>query len=95
MSVVSNGGRSYESLTLLRRQGVHRQTRIQEFGDSSSHTAMAYIDIRSVPSLIRDEFPDPEVLGLAAKLGRVLLTHDVSTMPNTSKSKWRTVNRRE
>lgn len=39
------------------------------------------IDIRSAPGLIPDALSDPDVLALAAADGRVLLTHDASTMP--------------
>ncbi len=40
------------------------------------------IDVRSAAQgLIAQGMPDPEVLALAADAGRVLLTHDVSTMP--------------
>ncbi len=31
--------------------------------------------------MIPEKTPDPQVLDLAASLGRVLVTHDVSTMP--------------
>ena len=39
------------------------------------------IDIRSAARLIPDGLPDVNILELAANQDRVLLTHDVSTMP--------------
>ena len=40
-----------------------------------------FIDIRSAQRVIPDAFPDPDMLAFAAHDDRVLLTHDVSTMP--------------
>jgi hypothetical protein len=40
-----------------------------------------FIDIRSAQCLIPDAFSDPDILAFAASEGRVLLSHDVSTMP--------------
>jgi hypothetical protein len=39
------------------------------------------IDIRSSQRLIPDAIPDPDIIAFAAREGRVLVSHDVSTMP--------------
>ncbi len=39
------------------------------------------IDFRAAAGVIPDSTPDPEVLGIAAGAGRVLISRDVSTMP--------------
>jgi hypothetical protein len=40
-----------------------------------------FIDIRSAQRIVPDAFPDPDMLAFAASEERVLLTHDVTTMP--------------
>jgi Domain of unknown function (DUF5615) len=40
------------------------------------------IDFVLPHGLIRPRLPDPEVLALAANLGRVLVSHDLATMPD-------------
>jgi hypothetical protein len=39
------------------------------------------IDFERPETVIPEKTPDPQVLDLAESLGRVLVTHDVSTMP--------------
>ena len=39
------------------------------------------IDFRSAQSARLDDVPDPEVLALAAREGRILISHDFQTMP--------------
>jgi hypothetical protein len=39
------------------------------------------IDFERPETVIPEKTPDPQVLALAESLGRVLVTHDVSTMP--------------
>ena len=39
------------------------------------------VDFESAQGVIPERMADPEVLALAASLGRVLVTHDVRTMP--------------
>jgi hypothetical protein len=40
------------------------------------------IDFLAAQGIIPESMPDPEVLALAAMLGRVLVSHDRKTMPN-------------
>ncbi|MBV9035161.1 MAG: DUF5615 family PIN-like protein [Acidobacteriaceae bacterium] len=40
------------------------------------------IDFRAAANVIPDGTPDPEVLQIAAQAGRVLVSRDVSTMPD-------------
>jgi predicted nuclease of predicted toxin-antitoxin system len=40
------------------------------------------IDFRSAQSAHLDDIPDPEVLALAAREGRILVSHDFQTMPH-------------
>lgn len=39
------------------------------------------IDFRGAGGVIPDGTPDPEVLQIAAEAGRVLVSHDITTMP--------------
>jgi Domain of unknown function (DUF5615) len=39
------------------------------------------VDFELPQRIIPERMPDPEVLALAASLGRILVTHDVRTMP--------------
>ena len=40
------------------------------------------IDFRSAQSARLDDVPDPEVLAMAAREGRILVSHDFQTMPD-------------
>jgi len=62
---------------------------IRFLADASLHHAIVVGCLRREPSIdflsanvaIVEGLPDPEVLALAAKQGRVLVTHDFQTMP--------------